>query len=413
MSVASTVPLRSTMSGRAAEIAVEVARRRPTCSLGSVASITSRPVMAMNSAEKPRMTRPTRGWLFSPLIRKTSRSQARRRARRRPLASCAPASLCCWHLAHGRPPGVVTPLALRSLGVSVGSAEAEILELAADRVDLRPAIGNVGSAHDLRDLQRLQVEMAVGQRLQPVGPVEILPLGLQHGDGVALALRLGPELLELLGLERRLVFDRVGVDRRRDERADGDDMQQLDHAQGLRRGWGSGTSASADRLGLGRRATAPAVRSAARSLAERAREFSRISASDGATGPRVTSAEGRLVDGDDRRMARAGRRAAGAGGHELLDDAVLERMEGHDHQPPARLERGLGRMQRPHQLAELVIDGDAQRLEHPRRRMRAAGLGPDDARRRDRRAASWSRSRPLRRASMMARATARERRSSP
>ena len=76
ISVAITTPLRSRMSGRAAEIAFEVARRRPTCSFGIIASATSRPLIARNSTLKPRMTRPTRGWLFSPLIRKTLRRKA-------------------------------------------------------------------------------------------------------------------------------------------------------------------------------------------------------------------------------------------------------------------------------------------------------------------------------------------------
>ena len=35
--------------------------------------------------------------------------------------------------------------------------------------------------------------------------------------------------------------------------------------------------------------------------------------------------------------------------------------------------------ERAHELAELVVDGDAQRLEGAGRRMDAAGLGPDEA----------------------------------
>ena len=53
-------------------------------------------------------------------------------------------------------------------------------------------------------------------------------------------------------------------------------------------------------------------------------------------------------------------------------------MEGHDDEPPAGLQDALGRVQRAHELAELVVDGDAQRLEHARRRMNAAGLLPDE-----------------------------------
>ena len=60
---------------------------------------------------------------------------------------------------------------------------------------------------------------------------------------------------------------------------------------------------------------------------------------------------------------------AGAVGKEALDDAVLERMERHDGQTPARLEHTLGGKQRPRQFAEFVIDEDAQRLKDPGRRM--------------------------------------------
>ena len=54
-------------------------------------------------------------------------------------------------------------------------------------------------------------------------------------------------------------------------------------------------------------------------------------------------------------------------------------MEGDHGEPPARREHRLGAVQRPDQLAELVIDRDAQALEGPRRRMGAARLAPDDA----------------------------------
>ena len=54
-------------------------------------------------------------------------------------------------------------------------------------------------------------------------------------------------------------------------------------------------------------------------------------------------------------------------------------MEGHDGEPPAAAQHALGRVERAHEFAELVVDRDAQRLEDARRRMDAAGLGPDEA----------------------------------
>ncbi len=78
-------------------------------------------------------------------------------------------------------------------------------------------------------------------------------------------------------------------------------------------------------------------------------------------------------------MARAGGGLAGAVDEELLDDAILERMEGDDHQTTAGLQHPLGRNQRRFQFAELVVHRDAQRLEGARRRVDVAGLGAHDA----------------------------------
>jgi hypothetical protein len=78
-------------------------------------------------------------------------------------------------------------------------------------------------------------------------------------------------------------------------------------------------------------------------------------------------------------MARAAGGAAGADGEELLHDPVLERMKRHDREPPAGAQHALGGVERAHELAELVVDGDAQALEHAGRGVDAAGLGPDEA----------------------------------
>ena len=103
------------------------------------------------------------------------------------------------------------------------------------------------------------------------------------------------------------------------------------------------------------------VRTAALSLAERARGLI------GDLAVRGGDRAARLVEGRGdgfgfRQMPRL-RLLAGAVGDEALDDAVLERMEGDDGEPAARLQRPLGGKQRTGELAELIIDEDAQRLE--------------------------------------------------
>ncbi len=110
-----------------------------------------------------------------------------------------------------------------------------------------------------------------------------------------------------------------------------------------------------DEAGLGPPRRRVSCARQARSLAERARGLARISASDGPTAPLAI----RLKRGCAAAIAGAWRTPAWypprALGEELLDDAVLERMEGHDHEPAAGLQHAFGRMQRPDQFAEFVI----------------------------------------------------------
>ena len=154
-------------------------------------------------------------------------------------------------------------------------------------------------------------------------------------------------------------------------------MEQSDHRRPPRFSAVCGSSASMV-MALKGSCGGVSVRAPARSLAERARGLRAISCSLGADRPACDRIERRLGRGCGRQMARACRRAAGAGGEELLHDAVFERMERHDDETPAGLQDALGRMQRAHEFAELVVDGDAQPLEHARRRMNAAGLLPDE-----------------------------------
>ena len=159
------------------------------------------------------------------------------------------------------------------------------------------------------------------------------------------------------------------------------------------------------------RARAPALRSAARSLAERARGLRAISSASAMTGRLVSTRKvgaGRLTFG---RVARAGAGFAAAG-KERLDDAVLERMERHRHQPALRLEDALGGLQRRDQFAQFVVDENAQGLKRARGRMDIAG------RERTTEATMSASAAVVRigaapRALTMARATAREWRSSP
>jgi hypothetical protein len=72
---------------------------------------------------------------------------------------------------------------------------------------------------------------------------------------------------------------------------------------------------------------------------------------------------GRRAGRDRGSVARTARRPTRALGQERLDDAVFQRVEGDDHQPTARLQHALGGVKTGFQLAQLVIDRDAQTLE--------------------------------------------------
>src|SRR5438874_8615059 len=77
-------------------------------------------------------------------------------------------------------------------------------------------------------------------------------------------------------------------------------------------------------------------------------------------------------------MARAERRAGTARAQEILDAAVLERMEGDHREPATWFEQSLGSGKAALEFAKLVVDRDADRLERAGRRIDAAGLGRHD-----------------------------------
>src|SRR5688572_16438725 len=77
-------------------------------------------------------------------------------------------------------------------------------------------------------------------------------------------------------------------------------------------------------------------------------------------------------------MTRASRISAACVRQVTLDDAVLERVEGHDDEAATRLEAALRRGKRIHELTKLVIHINAQRLENARRGVLVVAFGPTE-----------------------------------
>src|SRR5215218_3716581 len=132
--------------------------------------------------------------------------------------------------------------------------------------------------------------MLVGCFLKTVGTIEILPFGLQHRDGLALALQLGFQLRHLLGIIERVVLDRIGIACRCDESRDLDNVEQPDHRRPPRFSAVCGNSASMV-MALKGSCGGVSVRAPARSFAERARGLRAISWSLGHTGPLVIASK--------------------------------------------------------------------------------------------------------------------------
>ena len=144
--------------------------------------------------------------------------------------------------------------------------------------------------------------------------VELRPFGAQRRDRVLLAPDLHAQLGDALGLPRGFELDLVDIGRRQHERGDHADVEEAHHRLRLP----LMTSASDGRRGSRSSAmSAPAgasVRSAARSLAERARGLAAISASSGDDRPAGEDAEARRrlrsppARGASRRCAGRARR---------------------------------------------------------------------------------------------------------
>src|SRR6185437_4419893 len=158
-----------------------------------------------------------------------------------------------------------------------------------DRWPFRQVIERI----ELRRLDGLKLQMPLRQRLDTAGRVELAPFGAQGRDGVALAANFPAQLGYPLDLQRGVELDLVNNGRRQNERAD---HKKVDKAHGQRP---PTTSSRAGNRGTASSSPCRAgafVRSAARSLAERARAFLAISFSSGVTGRLVSTSN----VGDDR-----------------------------------------------------------------------------------------------------------------
>ena len=206
----------------------------------------------------------------------------------------------------------------------------------------------------LRGDQRLQRQMAVGEALQPLRRIELGPFRAQAGDGVALLADFRMQPQHALGARGGFHLDAVDIGGGEHQRGDHEEMDDPHGQPPLI------TSSRTGHAGNAAAACAAAsVRSAARSLAERARGLAETSSPPAVTGRlvRMTKLGARLVH--FRQMPRA---AAGlaAFDQEILDDAVFQRMKRHHHQPAARLQHALGGRQRQMQFVELRVDENPQ-----------------------------------------------------
>src|SRR5262249_20479240 len=135
-------------------------------------------------------------------------------------------------------------------------------------------------------LDRLQRQMAVGQPLYASGRIEFRPFGAQYGDRITLAAQFAAQLGHAFGLKGGVKFDLVDKRRCKDQRANDQDIKKAHAYRPFKASASDGTCGNRSEETSGR--AGPPVRSAARSLAERARGLRTISSSSAATGRLVS-----------------------------------------------------------------------------------------------------------------------------
>src|SRR5436309_9359605 len=123
--------------------------------------------------------------------------------------------------------------------------------------------------------------MPTRQLLDPLRTIELGPFGAQRRHRVALAADLAMQLGAALGLQRGIEFDLVDVGCRQHERGEDADVEKSHH---LRRSTISSGAGNRGSKSMRSACGAAPVRSAARSLAERARGLAASSAASGVTG---------------------------------------------------------------------------------------------------------------------------------
>src|SRR5215813_13105422 len=151
---------------------------------------------------------------------------------------------------------------------------------------------------ELSCLDRLQCQVAVGQPLHASRRIEFSPFRTQYGDRIALAAQFAAQLGHALGLKGGVELDLVNKRRREDQRANDQDIKKAHAHRPFKASasdgtWGNRSGGTPARAGA-------SMRSAARSLAERARGLRTISSSSAATGRLVSArnvAGGRLTSG--------------------------------------------------------------------------------------------------------------------
>src|SRR5437762_1321887 len=121
--------------------------------------------------------------------------------------------------------------------------------------------------------------MAFTQALQPQRRIEPGPFGAQYRDGVALLADFHVQALHALDPRGRFHLDAIDVSRREHQHADNEEVDDPHDQPPLKTSVSRGQSGN-----LSPACAGAAVRSAARSFAERARGLAATSASPGVTG---------------------------------------------------------------------------------------------------------------------------------